>query len=374
MMKMTPATQKIWLFNKPLDLMVLLVPVWLVWVFCFSLPASIVEADVPLWVWVVFVLGIDVAHVWSTIFRTYLDKEEFGHHKRLLIYTPVACLVLFFFIASISIAFFWTVLAYVALYHFIKQQYGFMQLYRARFGFVKSKKWLSDKFIIYLGMLYPVWYWHLNSDRNFSWFVDGDFFDLAGVLSQLPFGVSALNEISNYLYFFLLVLWFVEEEVLHQRLKQGFPIGKWLWIMTTWGNWYLGIVYFNSDIVFTVTNVVAHGVPYMALVFFYVEKKRERKKPGLFWFDNLYRVGFMLGVVLLLAFGEEYLWDMLLYQERTNLFEALIGYPTAIVNSPIFQALALALLSVPQATHYVLDGFIWKANSNNPHIKTLLLN
>lgn len=372
---MTAATNKIWLFNKSIDLMVLGGPVWAVWLLCFSLPAYILDANLPLWVWVVFVLGIDVAHVWSTIFRTYLDKEEFGHHRTLLIYTPLACLVLFFLIASLSIAFFWTVLAYVALYHFIKQQYGFMQLYRARFGFIKCKKWLSDKFIIYLGMLYPVWYWHLNSDRKFSWFVDGDFLELSTIMSHLPFGMSigALNEICNYSYFILLALWLVEEVVVHIRLKQGFPIGKWLWVLTTWGNWYLGIVYFNSDIVFTVTNVVAHGVPYMALVFFYVEKKRNTRKSRYFWFDNLFRISFMLMAVLLLAFGEEYLWDLLLYQERSSFFENWIGYPMTVINSPVFQAMALALLSVPQATHYVLDGFIWKANSKNPHIKTILL-
>jgi len=369
--------QKTWLFNKPIDLLVLGLPVWLTWVICLLLPVNIIETELTLWVWVVFVLGIDVSHVWSTIFRTYLDKEEFANHKKLLIYTPVVCLVLFFLVANISTGLFWSVLAYIALYHFIKQQYGFMQLYRAKYGFVKIKKRISDKFIIYLGMLYPVWYWHLNSDRQFSWFVQGDFINLKSLLEGLPYWQEGflvnLNQVCTLIYFFFLALWIAEEIIIYRKGQLKFPIGKWIWVITTWGNWYLGIIFFNSDLVFTITNIVAHGVPYMALVFFYVEKKRETKISKVPFFENFYRVTFMLLAVLLLAFGEEYLWDMALYHDNVNFFGSILSYPMDVIQQPVFQALALALLSLPQVTHYVLDGFIWKSNKSNPYIKTVLI-
>ena len=38
-------------------------------------------------------------------------------------------------------------------------------------------------------------------------------------------------------------------------------------MVTTALCWGLGIVVFNSDYAFTVTNVIIHGVPYMALVY-----------------------------------------------------------------------------------------------------------
>lgn len=370
--------RKIWLFNKSIDLLVLLLPVWVVWLVCFALPARVLQMELPLWVWVVFVLGIDVSHVWSTIFRTYLDKEEFTSHKKLLILSPILCFIVFFLVANVSVSWFWTLLAYVALYHFIKQQYGFMQLYRAKYGFLNLKKRLSDKFIIYLGMLYPVWYWHLNSDRRFSWFVDGDFFRLKSIFEMIPFWhvgyLSNVNLMCNLTYFTILFIWLIEEVYLHHKGNHKLPIGKWLWILTTWGNWYLGIVYFNSDLVFTITNVVAHGLPYMALVFFYVEKKREMKLSKASYFENIYRVGFMLIAVLVLAYGEEYFWDMWLYQENTAFFQTLLKYPMQMAQEPVVQATVLALLSVPQATHYVLDGFIWKSNPKNPYIKSVLLN
>ena len=77
-----------WLFSAPLDLALLYLPVWAVWLLCFGLEPEILARPLPLWVWAVFIVGIDVAHVWSTLFRTYLDREEFGLHRPLLLYTP----------------------------------------------------------------------------------------------------------------------------------------------------------------------------------------------------------------------------------------------------------------------------------------------
>ena len=44
--------------------------------------------------------------------------------------------------------------------------------------------------------------------------------------------------------------------------------------MTTAVCWYVGIVAFNSDYAFTVTNVIIHGVPYFALVYWYRHTRR----------------------------------------------------------------------------------------------------
>ena len=45
--------------------------------------------------------------------------------------------------------------------------------------------------------------------------------------------------------------------------------GKSLVVATTWLSWWVGIVVFDSDYAFTVTNVLIHGVPYLALVWRY---------------------------------------------------------------------------------------------------------
>ena len=111
-----------------------------------------------LWIWVVFVMGIDVGHVWSTIFRTYLDKEEFRLHRSLLLAAPLFSFIVVFGLAWYSPLWFWRCLAYLAVFHFIKQQYGFVALYKAKANDFKTLKIISDKFIVYFATLYPVFY------------------------------------------------------------------------------------------------------------------------------------------------------------------------------------------------------------------------
>ena len=127
------------------------------------------------WVWVVLVIGFDVSHVWSTLFRTYLDKDERKNHRSVLLWAPLVGLVLSFAVSLWSVDWFWRGLAYTALYHFVKQQYGFLRLYMAKFGAVNYLKIISDGSAIYVAMLYPIVFWHLTSDRVFSWFVTNDF-------------------------------------------------------------------------------------------------------------------------------------------------------------------------------------------------------
>ncbi|MBT34240.1 MAG: hypothetical protein CMO01_31635 [Thalassobius sp.] len=370
---------KSWLFSRNTDLFILMLPVWVCWIICFSLPESVLNKDLPLWFWAVFILGIDVSHVWSTIFRTYLDKEEFNNHKNLLIYTPLVSFICLFLLAFTSHLWYWRVLAYLALYHFIKQQYGFLALYNAKFG-KKLHKIFNDKWIIYFSMVYPVIYWHLSGNRAFNWFVKEDFFNIGGTLTQHLQNVEPILQgvlqFANVFYWLIIAAWLAEEIILSKKQFHKIATGKVLWILTTAGNWYLGIVYFNSDIVFSLTNVVAHGIPYIVLILYYVERKKKIKSKATTR-KNLVKGGlsiaFMLSLILLLAFGEEYMWDMFLYREKQPLFENLFAYPFNAATTVFFQAFALAMLSIPQVSHYIIDGYIWKGGKKNPYVKKVLI-
>ncbi len=60
-----------------------------------------------------------------------------------------------------------------------------------------------------------------------------------------------------------------------------------------------------------------------------------------------------IAILLALAFFEEYLWEITVWNEQFT-----------IGGSGIFETwhfLLVPLLVVPQFTHYVLDGFIWKS-------------
>lgn len=364
-----------WLFSRWADILVLFLPVWLVWGVFFYLPEDLISVDIPLWVWVVFIMGLDVGHVWSTIFRTYLKKNEFERNKKLFTTAPIVVFIAIFLVSSFSLDLFWRLMAYLAVFHFIKQQYGFLMLYKSKTGGVKRKKWIGDKFIIYFATLYPVLYWHLMPDRTFTWFVENDFLNVQTLINLDKTVLISIFNSLNIVYWLLILVWLFEELFFSLKENNNIAFGKVLWVLTTAGNWYIGIVYFNADLVFSVTNVVAHGIPYIALIIYYNEKKKSIETNTIAnritlpkWLKT---AAIVLGVTTGIAFLEEYFWDMWFFRDRPEFFSSILSYPANILEDPVWQSLGIALLALPQVTHYVLDGFIWKYNDHNPFMKKI---
>ena len=79
---------------------------------------------------------------------------------------------------------------------------------------------------------------------------------------------------------------------------------------------------------------------------------------------------FIITAILLLALTEEYLWDLFVYRDNPDFFSSIFPYNMSIPGQS-WQIIATAVLSLPQLTHYIIDGFIWKNNSKNPHLKAV---
>ncbi len=136
---------------------------------------------------------------------------------------------------------------------------------------------------------------------------------------------------------------------------EGVQAGKVLLVVATWVAWFGGIVVARDDFTFTVMNVVLHGVPYFALLFRYARGRLEEGGYGAG--AALLRAGlpgFLLFLVAL-ALAEEFLWDQAVWREHGALFgESHMTLPPDVLS------LVVPLLALPQATHYVLDAFVWK--------------
>jgi hypothetical protein len=287
------------------------------------------------------VLLVDVAHVYATGFRVYWDPSEFRRRPVLYLGVP-----LFAFVAGCALyaegePVFWRTVAYLAVFHFVRQQYGWVALYRARLGERdRLGKWI-DSAAIYLATLYPLAYWHAHLPRNFWWFVEGDFAALPVLVARVmePIYWTALGAYGLR----ALYLWTVR--------RQPNP-GKDIVVATTAVCWYTGIIALNSDYAFTVTNVITHGVPYLALVYWY-----RHRRPGVARRSRWYSLTTFLATLWLLAYLEELVWDRGVWQERSWLF----GTPWPV---GAWKAVLVPLLAVPQITHYILDGFIWRRKTN----------
>lgn len=66
----------------------------------------------------------DVPHVWSSVYKTYLDKDIVKNHKNKLILIPLFSFIVISFIVFLDLSLFllFWILALFAVFHFIKQQ------------------------------------------------------------------------------------------------------------------------------------------------------------------------------------------------------------------------------------------------------------
>ena len=345
-----------WIFSARFDAGFILAPAFLVTTAALILQNQ-ANGTVSPWVWLVLIVGVDVSHVYSTLFRTYLDKGELKARPFLYTLTPLLSWLVGCALYAQDSLLFWRVLAYAAVFHFVRQQYGFMMIYSRRERGLPAWYRRLDKAAIYGATLYPLIYWHSHA-RAFDWFVEGDF---------LKTGLPLLATIAGWLWAGLLVAWIVKEIALYRRLHIV-NLPRLMLLAGTGLSWCVGIILLDNDLTFTATNVIAHGIPYMALIWGY-GRNQTRLQAGrssfvlpilarLFTWKAL---PFFVAALFGIAFLEEGLWDGLVWREHGQLFGNF--FSTMPAATPSMLIWLVPLLAVPQATHYILDAFIWRMHT-----------
>ncbi|HUR99692.1 MAG TPA: hypothetical protein VMZ26_16620 [Pyrinomonadaceae bacterium] len=334
-----------WLFSRNIDLTVFLgSAVASLLLLAIGWRLDVLDGDSPDWTWISAVLLIDVAHVWSTSFRVYFDKDELKRRASLYVLVPVFGYAIGVALYSEGELTFWRALAIVAVFHFVRQQYGWIALYRRKLDETEAWTWWIDAAAIYLATIYPLAFWMTSLPRNFEWFVPNDFVALPDFVDDVVFPVylialAAYAAKSIYLY--------ASKGVLNP--------GKDIVVATTVVCWYVGIVVFNSDYAFTVTNVIIHGVPYFALIWMYMRLRRGSSGEVYRAFSSHWI--FFLATLWAIAYVEELLWNRGVWHERNWMFGGNWDWTE-------WKVYLVPLLAVPQLTHYVLDGFIWRRKQN----------
>ena len=340
-----------WIASASFDSFWIIAPAFLsvAWVMLF--PSGGSETTMS---WLLLIVGVDVAHVYSTVYKTYFDSDEFHRRKKLYTMAPLFGWLAGAMLYSIDSLFFWRAIAYLAVFHFIRQQYGWMRLYSRNEEThpLWMRRW--DQLTIYSATLYPLLFWHTHQPRHFHWFIDGDF-------GSIPF--PGLSGVGGLIYALILVVYLVKEiRIGVQERRCNLP--KNLIMMGTALSWYVGIIILNGDLEFTITNVVSHGIPYMALIWWGGRQKRklasDRAQPdvspmGLF---SAKAIPIWFGILVLLAYLEEGLWDGFVWRDHERVFSLFTALPR--VHDEAILAWLVPLLALPQITHYILDGFIWR--------------
>lgn len=362
-----------WLNNWLYDGALILAPAFLSSIFALLLGAGLKNTSelesLPTIAWVLLVLMVDVAHVYATLFRTYMDDKARQANGTLLFVLPLACYIVGVICYSLDALLFWRCLAYLAVFHFIRQQYGFLILYSRGDGQPRWARFL-DQAVIYAATIYPLIYWHGNLPRHFNWFVEGDFY------TKIP-AIELIEQGALYIYIGLMLVYFGKE--LAGWARSGYiNIPRNLLVLGTSISWWVGIVATNCDLIFTMTNVLSHGIPYMALVWLYHRQTARNGVSNMSAAEQSTGKAQLLSKIthacltiaplfflflVFLAYLEEGLWDGMVWREHLTLFAPFSGLPQ--IEDKTWLALLIPFLSLPQSTHYALDGFIWRVKDRH---------
>lgn len=335
---------------------------------------SVGEDEVPLHWWIPLGTCVDVAHVYGTLYRTVFDSEATSRNWYLYLmagpglFCITLCINLF-----LGMKWGWTLLAYFAMYHFAKQPFGILCLYKARFGERGARNHQWDYYTCMLGAAIPMLLIHVwdpdPEARNvLRWFYSGEQF-----LFRLPEFTRMPLQI---LYVLVPTAWFLR--LLYQRLREGVPInfGKIFIMGAQYLTWYMGTS--DHHLTSLAFHNLFHGMSSMLLVYVAVNRRMEtwrRERPStMCWTDKLNEAlvsspWLYVGFAVVLAAIEEVLWDLLVEQEKMpqDTYRRLPKF------SPTQQAVFTSFLMMPQLSHYFLDGFIWKMTVQNPGLKDALM-
>lgn len=329
-----------WLVSARFDGAVFVLPAMLS-LLVAALSGRLTDAgETPTWAWLLFVVGVDVAHTYGTTLRVYLDPVELRRRRGLYLAVPLLAFAVSVLLYAIAARWFWCGLAYLAVFHFMRQQVGWARLYRLRAQESSRFDARLDDAALYAAMLYPLIVWHTRLPAEFEWFVPGDFFNglptRVADLAMLPWALTLAGFALRQL----------------QLRAAGVPwrYGKIALVVCTASTWWLGIVVWAQDFAFTVTNVLIHGVPYMVM------SHRVGTR------SHALGLGVYVAVLVGLAGLEEWLWDAAVWHEHGGLvLDAALG-------------VIVPLLALPQITHYVLDAYLWRLDGSNPGLREVLIN
>lgn len=345
-----------WIRSAKFDLIWFIAPLILPPIAVFFIPQDFLnsqKSDIFPWSWILIVLTVDVAHVYSTVYKTYFNSEARKLHHLKLLYFPILVWVGGALVYSFGSQVFWTCVAYFAVYHFIRQQYGFFRLYSGKGNETKKERWILNV-CLYAVMTIPMLIWHARGQQHFNWMTKGDF-----VYFNLP---SIVPFLQGLLGLVIAVYLFMEIKSKQKNVRLNVP--RIALTLSTAFSYYVCIVLCDNDFVFSLVNVLGHGIPYFALVWW--SEKRQVSSSS----DSILKLvfakwGWILFylIVFAMAYFEEALWDALLYRERPFPFGWTYSFLKSL-DHPILVGIVVPLLIMPQIVHYILDAYIWRRKDN----------
>lgn len=304
----------------------------------FLLPQLIEDSSLGLGIGAFFITGLlDAGHVYTTIWRTWLDSEERRRYKEYL-WVPLITFVVIVGWISLGIPFLWVALAYFTIFHNYRQFFGFTKWYEK----LNQRRCRFSGFMVQAVCLLPFLLFHFRSGVAMGYMTDKDL-----LVTPMP----EVLKIGLYIYGILLVAWIALEFDLIFRQKILEP-NRFLSILIPailYGHGFLrGHIF--VDIVYPL--LVAHAISYFAAM----SLSLERLKPQKYSFLSA------LKLILLTAgfFGTlDYFYESMNVVPDANYLKA---------NFPLGSAVIIGVFLTPLICHYVFDAWLWRHSHPNAKV------
>lgn len=307
-----------------------------------SLP-YMAQASIAVW--------ITIPHHYAGWVRGYGLEEDWSRWRTRLIVGPLLLIPTVLFGSALIPITLAIVLMLWDHQHSMMQQYGFTRIYdfKATSGAPRTGRfdfWLG--IILYSNMLItaPLWA-ELWIAELYRW----DLALEASTIQQIQTLSYSLT--GAYLLFYL-------GHVLSNTAR-GYAINpmKYAFLFASYGLWYY-VSWRDSFLVYLVAHRIMHGVQYMLMVYWYVEKKEDvtGKTPRLLGHMNILRFllyGGLYAVVFHFATGGS-VADMSFGLVNALQADKMLDF-SAEKATGFYAATAI---SAAAACHYYLDSYIWK--------------
>lgn len=269
---------------------------------------------------------IDSGHVYTTIWRTYWNKEERNSHPK-YIWTPLLVFIFFFVLFILKIKWVWPLVAYATLFHHIRQNYGVLRWYEN----INQRQDKKSHFFLYALSILPMIIFHFRLDAP-----QRGYFSSQDVFLYPDF---KLNQISLILWVHAVVFWLMNEFKLYRSGKR--ELNRFLSVA-------MPAVMYGTCFMLgkTLTQILfpllfLHGISYLALISHSLTRTQAEK------FKTYARTFLIVGVSAVI-FGSLEAWS------EENLLVFRIEKLTPITSA------ALALYLTPLFSHYIFDSWLWK--------------
>ena len=329
------------------------------------------------------ILFIDWGHIFAQWFRIYGNPAETQLAKKFYLFLYFAFIgLIYIYLVYFPIMYLVSFLVYFVLFHFMKQQIGYIKI--AARGKKRNKKWkdLVEDVFFYGGIITPILYWHFNSPKAlsfFPWFKSLITIPLDQSVMILPIGI-----------YFTSMICYVFWEIQSYKAGEGFNFPKNLAILSSHLGW--GIVSLFPDYFFLIYFAIiwAHDVSYIFFGWSIGNRDQRLQAPKVkkrfHWSSPLGAIGYFIAIMVL---GDVVLTIAKLFQNYPKVSyypEDILYLPKEIghkfsefltsqlnflkeiqIKERSVKTFGFSVFFGTQAHHYLIDRYLWRKEKDYAH-------